>query len=147
MEATGGAMVNLSSIHGLQGAPEPSVYAGTKGAIVAQTRTLGVELAHRGIRINAIAPGWTMVESHSTIFPGRTEESARQDAARAVPVGRAGFPQDIARVALFLCSDDAAFIVGQTVVVDGGTTSLMSLISDFRSESTARCGLGYVPGV
>ena len=146
MAAAGGAIVNLSSIHGIQGAPEHSVYAGTKGAIIAHTRTLGIELAHKGIRVNAIAPGWTIVESHSQIFPGRTVESAQQAAAGAVPVGRAALPQDIAKVALFLCSDEAAFIIGQTIVVDGGTTSLMSLISDFRSESTARCGLGYVPG-
>lgn len=147
MDSKGGAIVNLSSIHGLQAAPEHAVYAGTKGAIIAQTRVLGIELAHKGIRINAIAPGWTIVESHSKVFPGRTEESAQKDAGDKVPVGRAAFPDDIAKVVLFLCSEDAAFIIGQTIVVDGGTTSLMSLISDFRSESIARCGLGYVPGV
>jgi enoyl-[acyl-carrier-protein] reductase (NADH) len=62
-------------------------------------------------------------------------------------VGRPGTPLDIARLAVFLCSDEAEFIVGQTIVADGGTVSLMSLISDFRNESTARFGTGYVPGV
>jgi enoyl-[acyl-carrier-protein] reductase (NADH) len=62
-------------------------------------------------------------------------------------VGHAGTPLDIGRVAVFLCSEDAEFIVGQTIVVDGGTTSLMSLISDFRNESSARFGIGYLPGV
>jgi 3-oxoacyl-[acyl-carrier protein] reductase len=143
----GGAIVNMTSIHGLQGAPEHSVYAGTKGAIISQTRVLGIELAHKGIRINAVAPGWVIVESHSKIFPGRTEESAMQAAAESVPLGRAGFPADVADIVLFLCSDDARYIVGQTIVADGGTTALMSLISDFRNESDARCGLGYVPGV
>jgi NAD(P)-dependent dehydrogenase (short-subunit alcohol dehydrogenase family) len=147
MVAQGGVILNMSSIHGLQGAPEHSLYAGTKGAIIAQTRVLGIELAHKGIRVNALAPGWVVVDSHSKAFEGRTEESAMQDAYDTVPVGRAGLPNDIAKIALFLCSDDAAFIIGQTIVADGGTTALMSLISDFRTESDARCGIGYVPGV
>ncbi|MHB8972372.1 MAG: SDR family NAD(P)-dependent oxidoreductase [Pirellulaceae bacterium] len=143
----GGAVCNLTSIHGLQGAPEHSVYAGTKGAIIAQTRTLGVELAHKGIRINAIAPGWVTVENYYRAIPGFSEEGAREGAKNSVPVGRAGTPLDIARLAVFLCSDDAEFIIGQTVVADGGTTALMSLISDFRNESANRFGTGYVPGV
>jgi NAD(P)-dependent dehydrogenase (short-subunit alcohol dehydrogenase family) len=143
----GGAIVNLTSIHGVQGAPEHAVYAATKGAIIAFTRTLGVELAHKGIRVNAIAPGWVMVENHRKIFPGYTEEAALEGARNSVPLGRPGFPKDIARLALFLCSEDAEYIVGQTIIADGGTTALMSLISDFRSESSARCGLGYVAGV
>ncbi len=143
----GGAIVNLTSIHGLQGAPEHAVYAATKGAIIAFTRTLGIELAHKGIRVNAIAPGWVMVENHRKIFPGYTDEGAIESARDSVPLGRPGLPVDIARLALFLCSEDAAYIVGQTIIADGGTTALMSLISDFRSESSARCGLGYVAGV
>lgn len=147
LEHGGGAVVNMTSIHGLQGAPEHAVYAATKGAIIAFTRTLGVELAHKGIRVNAIAPGWVMVENHQKIFPGYTEEGALEDAKDSVPLGRPGFPVDIAKLTLFLCSDDAQYIIGQTIVADGGTTALMSLISDFRNESSARCGLGYVAGV
>ena len=143
----GGAIVNLTSIHGVQGAPEHAVYAATKGAIIAFTRTLGIELAHKGIRVNAIAPGWVMVENHRKIFPGYTDEGALESARNSVPLGRPGFPVDIAKLALFLCSEDAEYIIGQTIVADGGTTALMSLISDFRSESSARCGLGYVAGV
>jgi len=142
----GGAVVNIASIHGLQAAPEHAIYSATKGAVIAFTRTAGVELAHKGIRVNAVAPGWVMVEGHKNIFPGYTEQSALEDAKNAVPLGRPGFPRDIAKLVTFLCSEDAAYIVGQTIVSDGGTTSLMSLISDFRSESTARCGLGYVNG-
>lgn len=142
----GGAIVNLASIHGLQAAPEHTIYAATKGAVIAFTRTVGVELAHKAVRVNAVAPGWVMVEGHRKIFPGYTEEDAREDAKNRVPLGRPGFPNDIAKLVTFLCSDDAAYIVGQTIVADGGTTSLMSLISDFRNESSARCGLGYVDG-
>lgn len=147
IERGGGAICNLTSIHGLQGAPEHSVYAGTKGAIIAYTRTLGVELAHKGVRVNAIAPGWVAVENHFKVVPGLTEEGLRESARDAVPVGRTGTPLDIARLAVFLCSDDAEFIIGQTLIADGGTTALMSLISDFRHESANRFGTGYVPGM
>jgi len=143
----GGAVCNITSIHGISGAPEHSVYAGTKGAIIAQTRALAVELAHQGIRVNAIAPGWVTVENYYKAIPGFNEADARKDAAGKVPLGRSGTKLEIAKLAAFLCSDDAAFIVGQTVVADGGTTSLMSLISDFRNRSAASFGKGYVPGV
>ena len=140
-----GTICNLASIHGLQGAPEHSVYAATKGAIVACTRALAVELGHRGVRVNAIAPGWISVEGHATAIPGFDLKQAAADAREKVPVARFGVPLDIAKVAAFLSSEDAGFITGQTLVVDGGTTSLMSLMTDFRSESTARFGTGYMP--
>ena len=141
----GGAIVNMTSIHGVAGAPEHSVYAATKGAIIAYTRTLGVELAHKGVRVNAIAPGWINVENHAKAIPGFNLEEAKESAKNAVPVGRFGVPIDIAKLAAFLCTQDAGFIVGQTIVVDGGTSALMSLISDFRNESTHRFGVGYIP--
>ena len=143
----GGAVCNITSIHGLQGAPEHSVYAGTKGAIIAYTRALAVELAWRGVRVNAIAPGWVTVENYYKAIPGFDEKAAAESAKTSVPAARPGKPEDIARLAAFLCSPEASFIVGQTIVADGGTTSLMSLISDFRNESAVRFGTGYVPGV
>jgi NAD(P)-dependent dehydrogenase (short-subunit alcohol dehydrogenase family) len=143
----GGVICNMSSVHGLQGVPEHSVYAGTKGAIIAYTRSLAVELAYRGIRVNAIAPGWVTVENYFKCIPGFTKEMADEAGYAAIPVARCGEPLDIARLAAFLCSDDASFIVGQTIVADGGTTALMSLVSDFRKESTNTFGRGYIPGV
>jgi NAD(P)-dependent dehydrogenase (short-subunit alcohol dehydrogenase family) len=142
----GGSVVNISSVHGISGAPEHSIYAGTKGAIVAQTRALAVELAHQGVRINAIAPGWVTVESYYDALPGFNEEDARKTAADKVPLGRSGEKLEIAKLAVFLCSDDCGYIVGQTIVADGGTTALMSLISDFRNKSSAKFGVGHVPG-
>lgn len=147
LEHGGGAVCNLTSVHGVSGAPEHSVYAATKGAIIACTRTLGIELAHKGVRINAIAPGWINVENHAKAVPGFNESDAIETAKNAVPVARFGVPLDVAKLAVFLCSEDAGFIVGQTIIIDGGTTSLMSLISDFRHESANRFGTGYVPGV
>lgn len=146
-QRSAGVICNLTSIHGISGAPEHCVYAGTKGAIIAYTRSLAVELAHKGIRVNAIAPGWVTVENYFKAIPGFNDADASRVAAEKIPLGRSGKKNEIAKLAVFLCSDDAAFIVGQTIVADGGTTSLMSLISDFRNPSSAKFGTGYVPGV
>jgi NAD(P)-dependent dehydrogenase (short-subunit alcohol dehydrogenase family) len=147
LKGGGGAICNLTSIHGLQGAPEHSLYAATKGAIVAYTRALAVELAYKGIRVNAIAPGWVTVENYYKAVPGFSEQQAEETARKMIPAARTGKPVEIAKLAAFLCSKDADYIVGQTIVADGGTTVLMSLISDFRAESANRFGMGYVPGL
>ncbi len=142
-----GSICNITSIHGVSGAPYHSVYAGTKGAIIAYTRSLSVELAHQGIRVNAIAPGWVTVENYYKTIPGFNDEDARKVAYDKVPVARSGEKVEIAKLAVFLCSDAAGYIIGQTIVADGGTTALMSLISDFRNPSEAKFGTGYIPGV
>lgn len=144
IERGGGAICNLTSVHGLQGAAEHAAYAGTKGAIIAHTRALGVELAHRGVRVNAIAPGWIDVENHARAAADYDPQHTKQVAAQKVPVGRYGVPIDVARLAVFLCSEAASFIVGQTFVIDGGTTALMSLLADFRTPSADRFGQDYV---
>jgi len=138
-----GAVVNLTSIHAYEGYPEHAVYAGTKGAIVAQTRELGVELAMVGVRVNAIAPGHVVVENHYKAIPDLDLEAVGQ----TIPCGFVGEPTDIARVAVFLASEDARFIVGQTLIVDGGTTAWMPFSDSFRKPSSAQFGKGYVPGL
>jgi len=147
LKRASGAVCNITSIHGVSGAPEHSVYAGTKGAIIAYTRSLAVELAHKGIRVNAIAPGWVTVENYYKTIPGFNEEDARKVAYDKIPVARSGEKVEIAKLAVFLCSEAAGYIIGQTIIADGGTTALMSLISDFRNPSDAKFGSGYVPGV
>jgi NAD(P)-dependent dehydrogenase (short-subunit alcohol dehydrogenase family) len=139
----GGAIVNLTSIHAFEGYTEHAVYAGTKGAIVAYTRALAIELAPKGIRVNAIAPGAVPVESHAKAAPGSDPKAV----GKLIPVGFAGEPLDIAKVAAFLASDDARYIVGQTLIVDGGTTSWMPFGDGFRRPMEAQFGRGYVPGL
>jgi NAD(P)-dependent dehydrogenase (short-subunit alcohol dehydrogenase family) len=116
-----GSLINLTSIHALDGMPGHAVYAGTKGSICAWTRELAVELAP-AIRVNAVAPGWIDVP--------RQYQSPGYDPARAriqVPGGRAGTPLDVAKACTYLASDDAAYMTGHVLVLDGGTTAWMSL--------------------
>ncbi len=138
-----GVVVNLTSVHAYEGYPEHTVYAGTKGAIVAFTRVLAIELAPKGIRVNAIAPGAVEVENHHKIIPNYDREGM----GRVIPSGFVGQPEDIAKVAVFLASDDARYIVGQTLIVDGGTTSWMPFSDGFRQPMTVQFGKGYVPGL
>jgi NAD(P)-dependent dehydrogenase (short-subunit alcohol dehydrogenase family) len=140
---SGGSVINLTSIHAFQGNPEHAVYAGTKGAIVAWTRELAIELAPKGVRVNAIAPGAVVVENYYRAIPDYDPEAA----GREIPCGFVGEPRDIARVAVFLASDDARFIIGQTLIVDGGTTSWMPFSDAFRHPSPYQFGRGYVPGL
>jgi glucose 1-dehydrogenase/3-oxoacyl-[acyl-carrier protein] reductase len=138
-----GAVINLSSVHAFEGYPEHSVYAGTKGALVAYTRELAIELALKGVRVNAIAPGSVVVENHYKAMPDLDLEAG----GRNIPCGFVGVPLDIARVAVFLASADARYIVGQTLIVDGGTTSWMPFSDGFRQPMGVQFGKGYVPGL
>jgi NAD(P)-dependent dehydrogenase (short-subunit alcohol dehydrogenase family) len=137
-----GTVINLASIHALGGRRDYSVYAGTKGALVALTRQLAIELAPRGVRVNAIAPGLVEVPSYYEADPTFDAEAA----GRTIPAGFAGQPEDVARLAVFLASDEARFIVGQTLVIDGGTTAWFSFTDDFDRPAAGVWGGGSVPG-
>jgi glucose 1-dehydrogenase/3-oxoacyl-[acyl-carrier protein] reductase len=125
LERGRGSIVNITSVHGYAGFPNHAGYAATKGAIVAFTRALAVELAPRKVRVNAIGPGIVEVPRYFDI-PNYTTELG----ASMVPVGRVGTPADIGATAAFLASDAADFITGQIVYVDGGTTARMGLFWD-----------------
>jgi NAD(P)-dependent dehydrogenase (short-subunit alcohol dehydrogenase family) len=120
----GGHVINITSIHAYSGMPEHSVYAGTKGAIVAFTRTLGLELSKRGIRINAIAPGWILIEKHVEQIPEGFDWDA---AAGLIPAGFIGQPTDAGKLCLFLASAESRYIIGQTIMLDGGQSIVMPL--------------------
>lgn len=120
--AARGVIINMLSIHALAGSLPYTVYDGTKGAIMAWTRTVAAELAPLGIRVVGVAPGAIEVPRFFD-RPGYTSEGM----GARIPWGRVGQPIDIARVCSFLASDDADFMVGSIVVVDGGTLTLMKL--------------------
>ena len=119
----GGAIVNVSSIHGGAGFPGHAAYAATKGALNAFTRALAIDLAPKRIRVNAVAPGLIEVPRYFDM-PGYSRE---QTAAR-VPWGRMGEPADVARVVAFLVSPAADYVTGQLLYVDGGINARMGLV-------------------
>ena len=144
LEKSRGVIVNISSIHAYEGYTEHSVYAGTRGAIVSFTRQLAIELAPRGIRVAGIAPGSVRVENQEKMVGLNADWEA---AGRNLPAGFVALPRDIGAVAVFLASPGGRYIVGQTLIVDGGTTSWMPFGEQFKQPMTAQFGKGYAPGV
>ncbi len=114
----GGSIINISSVVSTLGIPQSAVYSGTKGAVDAVTRSLASELGPRGIRVNAIRPG--MVDTEGTQAAGIAESDMRKQVETQTPLGRIGKPRDIAGMAVFLASDDSAWITGETFVISGG---------------------------
>jgi 3-oxoacyl-[acyl-carrier protein] reductase len=110
-----GAIVNLSSVVGLHGNPGQANYAASKAGVIGLTKALARELGSRGVRVNAIAPGYISTEL-TDVLP----EEARALILQNTPLGRLGEPDDVAGAVRFLCSDEAAFITGEVLLVDGG---------------------------
>jgi NAD(P)-dependent dehydrogenase (short-subunit alcohol dehydrogenase family) len=115
----GGAIVNVASVVGLRGVPMQGVYAMSKAAVISMTQTLAVELGRARIRVNAIAPGLVDTRFASTLI--NSDEASKFMNDRAA-LGRHAQPEEIAPLALFLASDEASFVTGQTYVIDGGFT-------------------------
>ncbi len=114
-----GSIVNMSSVAGITGSPLQGIYAATKAAVIAMTRTLAVELSRSKIRVNAIAPGFVDTRFAAAIL--KNDELLQQVIART-PMGRYGSPDEVAGGALYLASDAASFLTGHTLVIDGGMT-------------------------
>jgi NAD(P)-dependent dehydrogenase (short-subunit alcohol dehydrogenase family) len=112
----GGSIVNISSVSGVRPAPGIAFYGVTKAALIHLTEELAVELAPR-VRVNAVAPAVIKTRFATALYEGREEE-----VAATYPLRRLGVPEDVAGAVAFLCSPDAAWITGQTIVIDGGLT-------------------------
>jgi 3-oxoacyl-[acyl-carrier protein] reductase len=115
MKRRGGAIVNVSSIVGLHGNPGQTNYSASKAGIIGFTKALARELGPRGVRANVVAPGYVTTQL-TTVLP----EELQQAMLANTPLGRLGDPEDVAGAVRFLCSDEAAFITGEVLLVDGG---------------------------
>jgi NAD(P)-dependent dehydrogenase (short-subunit alcohol dehydrogenase family) len=118
--AAGGSIVNVASVAGRRAAPLQGVYGMTKAALISMTQTLAHELGPAGIRVNAIAPGLVETRFASALIQN---EALLKHVVDRTPLGRHGQPEEIAGAAVYLLSDAAAFMTGQTMTIDGGWTS------------------------
>jgi 3-oxoacyl-[acyl-carrier protein] reductase len=115
MKRRAGAIVNISSIVGLHGNPGQANYAASKAGIIGFTKALARELGNRGVRANVVAPGYVDTRLTQVIA-----EDLKEAMLANTPLGRFGAPEDVARAVRFLCSDEASFITGEVLLVDGG---------------------------
>lgn len=116
----GGSIVNLSSVHATSGMAGLSAYSATKGAVEALTRTLALEGAPRGIRVNAVAPGYIETDMTQGL---RDHDHWRGQLLDRIPLGRFGTPEEVAGVVSFLAGSAAAYVTGTTITIDGGWTA------------------------
>jgi NAD(P)-dependent dehydrogenase (short-subunit alcohol dehydrogenase family) len=130
--AGGGAMVNISSVHGLMVSPGWFVYEVVKPAVIGLTRQLAAEYGPDGIRVNAICPGHIVTERIAKLWEAHPE--GLRFFEQQYPLRRTGKPVEIANAVVFLCSDEASFITGQALVVDGG------LSMQLQEDLTVRLG-------
>ena len=110
-----GRIINITSIVGITGNPGQANYAASKAGLVGMTRSIAKEVASRGITVNCIAPGWI-----DTSMTEELTEKMKEELISRIPIGRIGNPEDIAYATVFLASDEASYITGQTIIVDGG---------------------------
>ncbi len=120
--APGGAIVNVSSIAAITPQMGVGLYTAAKAGVSAFTAQAAVEFADRGVRVNAVAPGMVRTAMAEAVY---ADEALHERRRAMVPSGRIGTPQDIGRVVAFLLSDDASYVNGQTIVVDGGFTNVL----------------------
>jgi 3-oxoacyl-[acyl-carrier protein] reductase len=115
MRRRSGSIVNVSSIVGLRGNPGQTNYSASKAGVIGFTKALARELGSRGVRANVVAPGYV-----STRLTEVIADELKEQMLGATPLGRFGDPEDVAAAVRFLCSDEAAFITGEVLLVDGG---------------------------
>ena len=113
------SIINISSVHEQTPQPESAPYAASKGGMEMLTKTVALELAEKGIRVNGIAPGAIATDMNKELLENQKEKEKKE---QRIPVHRIGQPEEIAKVALFLASKDASYIAGTTIYADGGLT-------------------------
>lgn len=121
LQSGGGSIVNISSVTGLLGHPQLAAYSAAKAGVAGLTRQMAVDYAAQGVRVNAISPGTIDTPMLQRFLDEVPDQARARDSFVALhPIGRLGRPEDIANAALFLASDESAFVTGHNLVVDGG---------------------------
>jgi 3-oxoacyl-[acyl-carrier protein] reductase len=115
MKQKSGRIINISSVVGLTGNAGQANYAASKAGLIGLTKSTAKELSSRGITVNCIAPGYI-----ATDMTDELSDAVKENLNKQIPLGRIGSPDDIAHMALYLASDEAGYITGQTIAVDGG---------------------------
>ena len=121
LERRTGSIINVASVAGLSATPAMAQYGASKAALISLTRTLAVEWASTGVRVNALCPGWTATDLNRTLWEN---EEVYAGLTATIPMGRWAKAEEMAGPAVFLASDASSFMTGQTLVVDGGQTVL-----------------------
>lgn len=135
MQGRGGSIINMGSVAGLLGSPGLSAYGAAKAGVVNFSRAVALEGAPEKIRVNVVIPG--IVWSEGTREAMRSEQMI-EATARAVPLGRIGQPEEVGNAILFLASNEASYITGQTLVVDGGKTCELNVgATDYTSQTSS----------
>ena len=125
-QGRGGVIVNMASTNALAGEEDFAHYNASKGGVLLLTKTMAVELGRRGIRVNALCPGFIITPLNAAIAAARGEENFEADYARQrIPLGRPGRAEEVAAADAFLASDDASFVHGTGLVIDGGQLAVM----------------------
>jgi NAD(P)-dependent dehydrogenase (short-subunit alcohol dehydrogenase family) len=121
LERRTGSVINVASVAGLSATPAMAQYGASKAALISLTRTLAVEWASTGVRVNALCPGWTATDLNRTLWEN---EQVYAGLTATIPMGRWAKAEEMAGPAVFLASDASSFMTGQTLVVDGGQTAV-----------------------
>ena len=120
MAGRGGSIIHISSVGAYAAQEGASVYCATKSALIGLTKTMALELAPHGIRVNAIAPGDIRTDTSANVVDEKKQRGFSGDYVRKIPLNRRGEASEIGPTAVFLASDDSTYITGETIVVDGG---------------------------
>jgi 2-deoxy-D-gluconate 3-dehydrogenase len=120
LERGSGSVINVASVAALGGTPMLTPYGASKAAVVSLTKSVAIEWASRGVRVNALCPGWTATDLNRNLWENEATSAAMM---AHVPMGRWGRAEEMVGAAVFLASDSASYVTGQTLVVDGGITA------------------------
>ncbi|MGO8961030.1 MAG: SDR family NAD(P)-dependent oxidoreductase [Streptosporangiaceae bacterium] len=125
LRGSGGVIINMSSTNGIAGEKDYAHYNASKGGVLLLTKTMAVELGRRGIRVNALCPGYIRSPLNAAIAAGLGDAFEEDYARQRIPLGRVGQPEEVAAAYAFLASEDASFVHGTGLVIDGGQLAVM----------------------